>query len=102
MNIVVADSRRHAEAVIAWMKLDAEDWVAYAYGETLKGVYSFAKLVRPLSGITEAHYDWILEQLIPRVIHDTHPVPMDWKFNSPEPVHDQIQTGLAQNPIWGY
>jgi len=102
MNIVVADSRKHAEAVIRWMKLDPEDWVPYAYGDTLQGVYGFAKIVRPLEGVTEAHFDWILEQLVPRVVHDTHPVPMSWKLDSPEPVHDEIRTGLTDNPIWGY
>jgi hypothetical protein len=80
MNVVVADSRLHAEAIIRWAGLNPENWVPGAYGKKLNGLYDQALLVRPLAGITEEHSDWIIGYLVPRVLREkgikTHP--SDW------------------------
>jgi hypothetical protein len=84
-NIVVADSRKHAEAVIAWCKLDREIWEPVAYGETLAGRYDYARIVRPSEGVQNGHLDWILEILVPSVDKTTSPIPPDWRLAPPEP-----------------
>jgi hypothetical protein len=84
-NIVVADSRKHAAAVIAWGKLDPDQWEVAAYGEPLAGRYDYARIVRPAQGIEHAHLDWILEVLVPKVDKNTVPVPSNWVLAPPEP-----------------
>jgi hypothetical protein len=81
-SIVVADSKRHAQAMIAWLKLPADRWQAVAYGDKLTEIYEHAKLVRPASGVLQAHTDWVLERLVPHVAMHGHvsTLPRNWSI----------------------
>lgn len=66
-NIIVADSKRHGAIMLQWMGLDARYWVCAAFGDTLTGRFLDCLIVRPLSGATDAHGTWFLDELRPRV-----------------------------------
>jgi hypothetical protein len=66
-SIMVAGSKKHAEALIAWLRLPADRWQAAAYGDKLAEVYENAKLVPPIGGTLQCHTDWVLERLVPHI-----------------------------------
>lgn len=77
---MVASSKRQAEAMIAWLKLDPKVWTAVAYGDPVKQLYSHAKLVRPSEGVFREHCDWVLEKLVPNLTLTVTTVPPNWKI----------------------
>jgi hypothetical protein len=79
-NVVVASSKRHAQAMIAWLKLDPEHWEALAYGDPITKLYTHAKLVRPGEGVEQAHSDWVLEKLVPKLYMTCTTVPPSWRI----------------------
>lgn len=83
-NVVVADTKKHAEAVIYWLKLD-DTWQPKAFGDNLPPFISFVKIVRPASGVQHDHYAWILQFLIPRVGEELQPVPSSWVLEPENP-----------------
>lgn len=83
-NIVVADTKKHAEAVIYWLKLD-ESWIPKAFGDDLPPFISFAKIVRPASGVQHDHFAWIMHFLLPRVSDELQPVPSSWVLEPEKP-----------------
>lgn len=85
-NVVVAGTKTHAQAMIKWMRLDPDVWDAVAYGDPINKIYYSAKIVRPVEGIEQRHYDWVLEKLIPSVRNDGSAVtvPPSWKLPEPE------------------
>lgn len=93
MNVLVADSVTHANALIRWLVLDEDSWIGAAYGKPLKSIYERAILARPLSGVTEEHTDWILGHLIPRIVEakGIATVPPEWK-----PGREEIPAGPAE------
>jgi hypothetical protein len=79
-NAMVASSKRQAAAMIAWLKLNPDDWEPVAYGDPVTKLYSHAKLVRPSEGVDQAHSDWVLEKLVPNLCRTVSTVPPNWKI----------------------
>ena len=79
-NAMVASSKRQAEAMIAWLKLNPDDWEPLAYGAPVTKLYSHAKLVRPSEGVDQAHSDWVFEKLIPNLCLTASTIPPNWKI----------------------
>jgi hypothetical protein len=79
LNAMVASSKRQAEAMIAWLKLNPDDWEPVIYGQPIKKLFHHAKLVRPTEGVDQAHSDWVLEQLVPNLCLTVTTVPPHWK-----------------------
>lgn len=77
-SVMIASSKRHAEAMIAWLKLKTEEWEAIAYGDKINQTFSHAKLIRPSEGLQQEHVDWILEKLIPNLRLTVTTVPKNW------------------------
>jgi hypothetical protein len=77
---MVASSLRQAEAMIAWLKLDAKEWEPVVYGQSIKQLYSHAKLVRPSEGVFKEHCDWVMEKLVPNLCLTVTTVPPHWKI----------------------
>lgn len=80
-NIVVADSHCHALAVIHWLKLDPEIWFPVRYGQKIQGDVDSVKLVRPASGASDEHLDWVMDKLSPLVRSPILPIPECWGLN---------------------
>ncbi|MGJ4945092.1 hypothetical protein ACQR1W_31335 [Bradyrhizobium sp. HKCCYLS1011] len=80
LKAMVADSKKHAEVMIAWHNLDPKEWEALAYGQPVTKLYSVAFIIRPLRGIEQHHTDWVLEQLVPSVAQDVHTLPASWRI----------------------
>ncbi len=83
-NVVVASTKKHAYAIKAWMNLGVT-WDAIAYGDPVIKIYNQCKLVRPLSGIEQADYDWVLEKLIPSIRAEGTMVTVPPIWRLPEP-----------------
>jgi hypothetical protein len=79
-NAIVADSKAHASAMIAWLKLDPKLWEPVVYGQDIKVVYQDAKLIRPLSGVEQQHSDWVFEKLVPSITKHCTVVPPCWRI----------------------
>lgn len=58
-DVVIGDTRKHAQAMIHWMKMDPKRTVALAYGDPLPEKCGAAHLIRPLAGPTDEHFAWI-------------------------------------------
>jgi hypothetical protein len=78
LNAMVADTKKAAEAMIAWLRLDPKQWEPVVYGQVVTKLYSNAKLIRPISGVHQAHTDWVLEKLIPNLCLSVSTVPPHW------------------------
>jgi len=87
-NVVVADTKKHAEAVIYWLNLN-ESWIPLAFGDNLPSEISNAKIVRPASGVLHDHFAWIMQYLVPKVQDDLQPVPSSWVLEPEKP--DEIE-----------
>jgi hypothetical protein len=81
---VVASSKMHAAAIIKWLKLDPTTWVPIAYGDRIDLTYECARLVRPLSGVTDRHLDWVISDLIPHVCVTPTAIPQTWRLSKPD------------------
>jgi hypothetical protein len=79
-NAMVASSKRQAAAMIAWMKLDADNWEPVAYGDPVTKLYAHAKLIRPSEGVYQEHTDWVLEKLVPNLCLTASTIPPNWKI----------------------
>jgi hypothetical protein len=77
---MVASSKRQAEAMIAWLKLNPDEWEPVVYGEPIKKLFQHAKLVRPSEGVFKEHCDWVLEKLVPNLCLTVTTVPPNWKI----------------------
>jgi hypothetical protein len=77
-NAMVASTKKHAEAMIAWLKLNPSEWEPVAYGDPVHKLYSNAKLIRPCLGVEQKHVDWVLEKLIPNLCLAVSTVPSNW------------------------
>lgn len=77
-SVIVASSKKHAETMIGWLKLDPEIWVGMAYGDPVIQMYTEAKLIRPSEGINQGLSDWILEKLLPYICLTIGTVPPNW------------------------
>jgi hypothetical protein len=80
LNAMVASSKKQAEAMIAWLKLNPEEWVPVIYGQPIKNLYQHAKLVRPSEGVLKEHCDWVLGKLVPALCMTVTTVPLNWKI----------------------
>jgi hypothetical protein len=80
LNAMVASSKRQAEAMIAWLKLDPNQWEAVTYGQPIKKLFQHAKLVRPSEGVFKEHCDWVLGVLVPSLCLTVTTVPPHWKI----------------------
>jgi hypothetical protein len=80
VSAVVASSKRQAEAMIAWLKLDPVEWVPVFYGQKINNLYQHAKLVRPSEGVFKEHCDWVLEKLVPNLCLTATTVPPNWRI----------------------
>jgi hypothetical protein len=65
LNAMVASTKRQAEAMIAMLKLNTEQWIPVTYGQPIKNLYQHAKLIRPSEGVTREHCDWVFGVLVP-------------------------------------
>ena len=79
-NVMVASSKRQADAMIAWMKLDPDVWVPIAYGDKITQLFAHAKLIRPSEGVFQEHTDWVLEKLVPQLTLTVTTIPPNWKI----------------------
>lgn len=79
-NAMVASSKRHAAAMISWLKLNDKVWIPLAYGDEVKEVFQHAKIVRPSEGVLQAHCDWVLEKLVPNLALTVTTIPPEWKI----------------------
>jgi hypothetical protein len=95
-SVVIADTEKHAEAMIKWLKLNPRKWHAVAYGEKIREVYESCKLVRPSKGIQQVHFDWVLEQLVPNLCLSAEPIPPIWHLAEPKKEGPQ----MAENALW--
>ncbi|MEY9138528.1 hypothetical protein ABIE79_010056 [Bradyrhizobium diazoefficiens] len=80
LNAMVASSKKQAEAMIAWLRLDPKEWEPIAYGDAVTKLYSNAKLVRPSEGVEQAHSNWVLEKLVPNLCLAVSTVPPQWRI----------------------
>jgi hypothetical protein len=80
LNAMVASTKRQAEAMIAMLKLNPEQWIPVIYGQEIKNLYQHAKLIRPSDGVTRAHCDWVLGVLVPQLCLTVTTVPPHWKI----------------------
>lgn len=80
LNAMVADTTRHAEAMIAWMKLDPKLWEAVPYGHPVTKLYSNAMLIRPVRGVEQEHTDWVMGQLVPNLCLHVRTLPPMWRI----------------------
>jgi hypothetical protein len=78
LNAMVADTKKAAEAMIAWLRLDPKQWESVVYGHVVPTLYSNAQLVRQISSVQQAHTDWVLEKLIPNLCLSVSTVPPHW------------------------
>ncbi|SHH05572.1 hypothetical protein [Bradyrhizobium erythrophlei] len=78
LNAMVASTRKHAEVMIAWLKLNPKEWEPIAYGDPVAKLYSNAKLIRPCIGVEQEHVDWVLEKLVPNLCLAVSTVPAHW------------------------
>ncbi|BCM87739.1 hypothetical protein [Methylobacterium indicum] len=81
INIVVADTIVHAQAMINWLMLD-ESHVPVAYNSRLPNFYKEVILIRPSKGLTEDHLIWLLDELSPRVAGQYRPMPEEWSLEA--------------------
>lgn len=79
ISAVVADTKVHARAIIRWLGLDDHIWVPVPYGQKLVTIYENVMIVRPLSGVTDDHRAWIVDQLLPRVGRRRNTIPHSWE-----------------------
>jgi hypothetical protein len=79
-SAMIASCKRQAEAMIAWLKLDPEEWEPIAYGDPVHKLFAHAKLVRPMSGVHQEHTDWVMDKIVPNVCLTVTTVPKDWKI----------------------
>jgi hypothetical protein len=79
-SAIVADSKAHASAMIAWLKLDPTIWEPIVYGQEIKVLYQHAKLVRPLGGIEKQHADWVFAKLVPSLTETCSTLPLTWRI----------------------
>ncbi|MCB1466621.1 MAG: hypothetical protein KDK08_05620 [Rhizobiaceae bacterium] len=71
VNAMVASNKRHAEAMIRWLALDAKEWTPVTYGDSMAGkTFAKAMCLRPVSGDVQLEASWLAEQLRPAVIGD--------------------------------
>lgn len=100
-SVVVAQSVKHAEAIIYWSKLDPDVWEAAAYHQRLVGRFEFAQLVRPHEEVTHEMLDWVLEELVPRVNGGAIvAIPTSWVLEPPpdvETYHLEPKSGTRRN-----
>jgi hypothetical protein len=80
LNAMVASSKRQAEAMVAWLKLDPNQWEPVVYGQPVKKLFQHAKLVRPSEGVLKEHCDWVLGMLVPNLCLTVTTVPPHWKI----------------------
>lgn len=80
LNAMVAATKRQAEAMIAWLKLNPHEWEPVIYGQPIKKLFGHAKLVRPSEGVDRSHCDWVLEHLVPNLCLTVSTVPTNWKI----------------------
>ena len=84
LNVMVASTKRHAEAMIAAFarrkEIDPNQWIPVTYGQDLKSLYQHAKLIRPSEGVTQEHCDWVLGMLVPHLCLTVMTVPPHWKI----------------------
>lgn len=88
-SVVVASTKKHAEVIIKWMNL-GYGWEALAYGDKVLKTYVNCKLVRPVSGIEQDDYDWVLQHLIPSIRAEGTmvTVPPSWRLPEPDEFTD--------------
>ncbi|WP_315729828.1 hypothetical protein [Bradyrhizobium sp. SZCCHNRI2010] len=79
-NAMVADTKKHAEAMIAWLRFDPNQWEAMAYGQPVHQLYSNAMLIRPARGVEQEHTDWVLEKLVPNLCLRVQTLPPSWSI----------------------
>lgn len=79
-NAMVASSKRQAEAMIEWLKLNPEEWEPVTYGQPVKKLFQHAKLIRPSEGVFKEHCDWVLEKLVPNLCLTVTTVPPSWRI----------------------
>lgn len=79
-NVMVASTKSHARAMIAWLKLNGEEWEPIAYGDVPKEVYRHAKLVRPTEEINQTHSDWVFGTMLPNIAMSVTTVPHHWRI----------------------
>jgi hypothetical protein len=79
-NAMVASSKRQAAAMIAWLRLNPNEWEPIAYGDAVTKLYSHAKLIRPSEGVGQPHSDWVFAKLIPNLCLTVTTVPTNWKI----------------------
>lgn len=96
-NVVVAGTKKHAEAMIKWLKLDPDIWDAMAYGDSVIKTYYSAKIVRPVEGVEKRHYDWLVTRLIPSVRDDGNmvTVPPSWRLPEPDEIPNDVSASKA-------
>ncbi|WP_029083422.1 hypothetical protein [Bradyrhizobium sp. th.b2] len=80
LNAMVAATKRQAEAMIAWLKLNPHEWEPVIYGQPIKKLFGHAKLVRPSEGVERSHCDWVLETLVPNLCLTVTTVPANWRL----------------------
>ena len=80
-NAMVASSKKQAAAMIAWLRLNPDEWDPIVYGDRIKQIYSHAKLVRPTEGVDQAHTDWVLGQLVPNICRTVSTLPPNWRVS---------------------
>ena len=80
LNAMVASSKKQAEAMIAWLKLNPAEWEAVAYGDHIYKMFAHAKLIRPSEGVHQEHTDWVLEKLVPYLCLTCTTVPPSWRI----------------------
>lgn len=75
-NLVVAETKVHAEAIIRWRHLDPETWTTVIYGTRIGRTYDHVILVPPLQGIDQWQLNWCVETLLPKCRMQPEAVPI--------------------------
>ncbi len=79
-DLVVASNLEHANALAHWLKLNPETTETLAYGKDVQAHYNDVYLARPVSGVEEAHTQWVLEDLMPRIYGTIIPLSPSWRL----------------------
>jgi hypothetical protein len=91
MNAVIADNKRHAEAMIQWMGLDPDQWLGLVYGDRVEHmVFDHVYIVRPHEGIEEWQGDWFVEQIIGRTSGKIDTLPKGWRPQEDRPRENEL------------
>lgn len=80
LSAMVASSKKQAQAMIAWLKLNPEEWEAIAYGDPIHKMFIHARLIRPSEGVLQEHSDWVFEKLLPYLCKSCTTIPPNWRI----------------------